>query len=294
MWGMDRYKLRGRNMRMLALGMILVGLTAGYVLVLRHFRVSELPGERHIGTAGVQPAGEVYFEPIGVDSLNEAMQMRVYLSRSVSDGKNAPTARVQNLTLFVSHDETVEEVKLLATDHIASTTFEIDLNGVNGGSVARYPLDTYEARFGTQLVADTSSVRLPMRVTIWERVLGYNLNTTSYPGPDPNDLQLTTAIGRSGAFVMFAICAYGAMIVLACCALAIGILTFSGVRRPEPTLVGALAAIVFALPVLRNTLPGTPPLGVDADIWAFLWAQLATVLGVALHVYKWMRTSPRP
>ncbi len=38
----------------------------------------------------------------------------------------------------------------------------------------------------------------------------------------------------------------------------------------ETTLSGSLAAIVFALPVLRNALPGSPPLGVEADMWVFL------------------------
>jgi hypothetical protein len=83
-------------------------------------------------------------------------------------------------------------------------------------------------------------------------------------------------------------------VVLACCALAVGILTFADVRRPEPTLIGALAAMAFALPVLRNALPGSPPLGVEADIWVFLWAELAVVLALALLVFRWAKAGPRP
>ena len=54
----------------------------------------------------------------------------------------------------------------------------------------------------------------------------------------------------------------------------------------ETTLIGSLAAIAFALPVLRNALPGSPPLGVEADMWVFLWAELAAVLALALLVFK--------
>ena len=53
----------------------------------------------------------------------------------------------------------------------------------------------------------------------------------------------------------------------------------------ETTLIGSLAAIAFALPVLRNALPGSPPLGVEADMWVFLWAELAAracALGVQM------------
>ena len=51
------------------------------------------------------------------------------------------------------------------------------------------------------------------------------------------------------------------MIVLAGCALVVGVLTFIDVRQPDATLIAALAAIIFALPVFRNALPGSPPLG---------------------------------
>ena len=41
-------------------------------------------------------------------------------------------------------------------------------------------------------------------------------------------------------------------------------------------------------------LPGSPPLGVEADMWVFLWAELAAVLALALLVFKWAKAGPRP
>ena len=226
---MDRVQPRGRNMRLLALGAVLIALTGGYLLMVRQFNVTELPSERHFGAIDqVVPAGEVYLEPISIDALNDAMQLRAYVSPSISESKSAHSASDRDLTLLVSHDNTVEEIKLAAGDHIASSTFEVDLNE---GSVTHYPLDSYVARLGVQLLDGKSSLRLPARVTTWEGVLGYGLHTTSQPGADPNDVQLTTTIARSGAFALFALCAYGAMLVLGCCALVIGILTFTDVRR---------------------------------------------------------------
>src|SRR5271168_231732 len=224
MWGMDRFQPRGRNMRLLAIGMVLIALTASYLLLLGRFRVSDLPSERHFGAADpVVPAGEVYLQPIGIDALNDAMQIRAHLSPRASDSKNSHAGSDRDLTLLVSHDKTVEEIKLAVGDHIASSTFEVDLNE---GSVTRYPFDSYVARLGVQLLDSKSSLRLPARVTTWEGALGYSLHTTSRPGPEPDDIQLTTTIARNGAFALFALCAYGAMVALAGCALAIGILTF--------------------------------------------------------------------
>jgi hypothetical protein len=282
---------RGRTMRLLALGAALIALTAGYILMVRQFDVTELPLERHFGaTDKVVPAGEVYIEPLSIDALNDAMQVRAYLSPGISESKNDKTASDHDLTLLVSHDSTVEEIKLATGDHIASSTFEVDLNE---GSVTHYPFDSYAARLGIELRDGKSSLRLPARITMWEGVLGFDLHTTGRPGPDPDDTQLTTIVTRNGAFALFALCAYGAMLVLAGCALAIGILTFADVCRPEATLIGALAAIAFALPVLRNAMPGSPPLGVSADMWVFLWTELAVVLALVLIVFKWARAGFR-
>ena len=44
---MDRVQPRGGNVRLLALGAVLIALTAGYVVMVRQFDVTELPGERH-------------------------------------------------------------------------------------------------------------------------------------------------------------------------------------------------------------------------------------------------------
>jgi hypothetical protein len=290
--GMDWRQPRGTKMRLLAVGMCLVALTAGYILLLRHFNVSELPVERYFGAAGaVEPAGQVYLEPVSIDPLDESMQMRAYLSPSSTDSKDVHGAPSRDLTLLVTHDKTVEEVKLAAGDHMASSIFEIDLND---GSVADYPLDSYVARLGVQLLDGKSSQKLPARVTVWEGLLGYSLHTTSQPEADPEDVELTTSIRRGGAFTLFALCAYTGMVVLGLCALAIGVLTFTDVRQHDTAFIGSLAAIAFTLPVLRNTMPGSPPLGVQADMWVFLWAELAAVLALALVVFKWVKAGPRP
>jgi hypothetical protein len=64
---------------------------------------------------------------------------------------------------LVSHDKTREEVNLAPADHSASSTFGVDLND---GSVTHYPLDSYVARLGVQLVDGKSSLRLPDRITM--------------------------------------------------------------------------------------------------------------------------------
>jgi hypothetical protein len=84
------------------------------------------------------------------------------------------------------------------------------------------------------------------------------------------------------------------MIVMMFCALVIGTLVFVGVRRIEVTLVGALGAMIFALPAVRNALPGAPPLGVRADILIFFWAELGAIIALCLFITAWARQGAPP
>jgi Domain of unknown function (DUF4436) len=60
------------------------------------------------------------------------------------------------------------------------------------------------------------------------------------------------------------------------------------------TLVGALGAMIFALPAVRNALPGAPPLDVRADILIFFWAELGAIIALCLFITAWARQGARP
>ncbi len=287
---MDRGQRRSRKIRLLIVGALLIALTISYLIIVHDMRVSEQPVERMFGASDSDAAAEVYLEPLSVDAANEGMQVRAYLSPNLSNGKNARAGADRDLILLVTHDQTVEEIKLAAGAHMASSTFEVDLND---GSVTHYPFDSFVARLDVQLMEGKASLNLPAKITAWEGVLGYNLHTTSQPGANPNEVQLAIAVSRGGAIVLLALCAYGVMLVLGFCAVVMGVLTFINVRPPETGLIGSLAAFAFALPVLRGILPGSPPLGVAADMWVFLWAEMVNVVALALVVFKWAHAGPR-
>jgi hypothetical protein len=287
---MEREQPRCRKIRLLMVGAFLIALAASYLMILHHFNVSEQPSERMFGASDSAAAAEVYLEPVSVVAANEGMQLRAYVSPSLADGKYARAGADRDLTLLITHDKTVEEIKLAAGGHMASSTFEVDLND---GSVTHYPFDSFVARLDVQLMDGKASLSLPARITVWEGVLGYNLHTTSQAGVNPNDVQLAIAISRGGAIVLLALCAYGVMLVLGFCAMVMGVLTFIKVRPPETGLIGSLAAFAFALPVLRGVLPGSPPLGIAADMWVFLWVEMVNVLALALVVFKWAHAGPR-
>ena len=287
---MDRGQRRSRKIRLLIVAALLIALTISYLIILHNMRVSEQPVERMFGASDSDAAAEVYLEPLSIDAANEGMQVRAYLSPNLSDGKSARAGADRDLILLITHDQTVEEIKLAAGAHMASSTFEVDLND---GSVIHYPFDSFVARLDVQLMEGKASLNLPAKITVWEGVLGYNLHATSQPGANPNEVRLAIAVSRGGAIVLLALCAYAVMLVLGFCAVVMGVLTFINVRPPETGLIGSLAAFAFALPVLRGILPGSPPLGVAADMWVFLWAEMVNVVALALVVFKWAHAGPR-
>ena len=280
---------------MVAIGTIAILLIVGYVSLLRYFHVSEMPVERDLGAkSAVGPIPQIYIEPISIDALNAAMQMRVTFAPSglLYGERLAPTAR--RLRLVITHDKGVEELAVEANARPPTASFEVNLNG---GSVADYPFDSYRADLRVQLLEDASqnideARQLEAKVTVWEGVLGFHLRSAEHSGSVPGEVKLSIEIRRGGALILFALGAYSAMVVLGCCALAIGLITFVDVRRAEATLIGAIAAIAFAMPVLRNALPGAPPLGVRADMYVFLWSELAAVIGLARVTLDWARTGP--
>lgn len=277
---------------------ILVLAAIGYLLLLLLASPSvDLPTERKLrGPAGGEPQVHIYLEVVGIDAVRNAMQVEVSVEPTGLgiDTPSMPPDR--DLVLVLNHDKRGERIAVHGHHPVPTTLVELDLND---GDITDYPLDAYRASLEIQCfdASSPSGARpslLPMDLTLWERVLGFRLRTTPETATSSGVGRLNFRIHRTTASIFFAVAAYGAMVVLACVALTIGTLTFLGIRRAEATLMGVLGAIVFALPALRNALPGSAPLGVSADMLMYLWAELAVVFSLALVATTWARSGPAP
>ncbi len=267
-----------------------------YIGLLQHFGVSETPAERQFGAVGSAAQVEIYIEALSIDPLNQEMQTRISLTPGPSLRGDLATAPDRDLLLVLSHGRTVQEIRIPKNKPVPQAVVEVTLRR---GKVSSYPLDRYQANLGLRCLEAAPSPGgeakvLPAAVTVWEALLGFRLETSEQPPDRAGEVHVSFEIHRSGAFIIFALAAYAAMVVLALCALTIGILVFTGLRRAEATLIGALGAIVFTLPALRNVLPGAPPLGVRIDLFVFLWSELAAAIALGLLVFTWSRTGPAP
>jgi hypothetical protein len=268
-----------------------------YVTVLLTVDLSAVPSERSF-LAGPEtaPRLEIYLEPLAVDPVNAAIQVRIDIAPDSALLGNRPNAPDRDLTVIITTDDSMQERVLHANEPIAAETFRLSLAG---GNIVRYPFDRYHISLRVQANESSSAIGATGRpvadeVTVWESTPGYRIRAAQAPESTLGDMRLRLDLRRVAAQIFFALAAYVAMVVLACVSLTISFLVFLGYRKAEATLIGALAALVFALPALRNAMPGAPPLGVWADLAVFLWAELAAVVGIALLVSSWARQGIRP
>jgi hypothetical protein len=271
---------------------LLVGLAATYGLLLVILSAGGAPQEQVFGAdkAGARHVA-LYIEPLSIDAVDDALQVRITPSPGPDLQRHLPAVPDSDVMVMVAQATAQQPISLRA--HETMPASEIQL-GFEKGNVADYPFDEYRTsvRLGAlEAKADLSpeARALPVVVTFWQGLYGYHATAREDQSGANGEVSLRIDVRRTNAFRYFAVAAYLVMFVIAAAGLTIGVLVFLGARSPESTLIGALGAMVFALPVLRNALPGSPPLGVRADLLVFLWAVIATVLALALFVCSWAR-----
>jgi hypothetical protein len=253
--------------------------------------LSRKPGEAELGAPAGKARVALYVQPIQIDTVNESMQVRISVV-PLSDAK--VTIADRDFLLTIRRGGQVEHVQIQAGQLLPEITFGFDLHE---GDVRDYPLDRYVSLMtlaASERAQDGNEESLPIHVTAWEGVLGFDVKAKSIFSQRSEELQLQFAVSRTGAVSFFGVAMYGAMLVMMLCALIIGSLVFVGIRRIEVALIGALGAVIFALPALRNALPGAPPLGVRADIFIFFWAELGAVIALCLFIAAWARQGAPP
>lgn len=277
--------------RALTLAALLIACAVVYGIILSHFDLSKGAGETELGAPAGQARVNLYLQPIQIDAVNESMQVRISVV-PLSDAK--ATIADHDFILKIQRGKQVELVQIRAGQSLPEVTYDFDLHD---GNVRDYPLDRYislMALAANERAQDGAGRPLPIHVTVWEGVLGFDVKARSIATQQPDELTLQFAGSRTGAVSFFGLAIYAAMFVMMFCSLTIGSLVFVGVRRIEVTLIGALGAMIFALPALRNALPGAPPLGVRADIFIFFWAELGAIIALCLFIAAWVREGAQP
>jgi hypothetical protein len=279
--------------RAVLLVLFITACLVAYGLILARFNMAKAPDEAEFGASPGHAQIRLYLQPTHIDPVNHSIQVRINLLPG-SAAPDATTIADRNYVVRIRRGEQIEQISAKAGQPLPEATFEFSLEN---GNVRDYPFDRYVSSTvlsASAVAADGSVQPLPIRVTAWEGLFGFTVEAAERPAPTPGALALEFVFSRTSAVAFFSLAIYGAMFVVAICALAIGSLIFVGLRKIEVPFVGALGAMIFALPVLRNALPGTPPLGVRADGLIFFWAELGAIVALCLFILAWARGGAKP
>ena len=114
------------------------------------------------------------------------------------------------------------------------------------------------------------------------------ITTMTVPGAPMEEAESTITFERAFSTRAFALLIVGMSVMLAALSLTVGVLVRLRRRVVEATLLSWAAALLFALPAMRNFMPGSPPIGVALDVYVFLWVMVAAVFGVVLAALAWI------
>src|SRR5690606_11139007 len=105
-------------------------------------------------------------------------------------------------------------------------------------------------------------------------------------------LNTDVLISRSFSTVAFALVLTASLVLMAVIALTVSLSVLRGARRMELIFLGWIAGMLFAVPALRNFLPGQPPIGSWVDFLIVLWVVVSLIVSLAMLVLAWYH-SPR-
>ena len=226
-----------------------------------------------------------YVEVMAIDALNDSLRLRVHFSPGPALTGQQPDVASRNVKVMLTEGDHRQVVIITAQEAISAVTFEADLKD---GTVTNYPLDRFHADLRMS-ATNTSGDAIPLQVTVWDGVAGWTLRAAQTSRADEAELALRFTVRRGAALRLLVLAIYSEMVLIGMAALTIGGVTALAEKPPESTLMGSLTGMVFALPVLRYALPGSPPLGVRADLLVFFSAELEVALGLVLFLVAWAR-----
>lgn len=259
-----------------------------YGLVVRAYQV-----EGNLSSTVQDNTGDTGFlavvEPLDFDARTGTLTMRFQFDVTdqslIDDGDRL----VQGIRVTVYGVDGTHEVRFAAGEPIGNAEIEMGVNG----EVYAYPLDTYDGflsmtaetfQRGAGGINETTG-KLGVDFSIQGAVSGWDIKANVN---DENGFPFVLLdLKRSFTTKAFAVVLVAMAMTVAILAFIAAVFVVTNRRRFEVALLTWNGAILFALPLLRNYLPGSPPIGAALDIYLYLWIFVFAVISLVLMLIAW-------
>ena len=213
---------------------------------------------------------------------------------SFASGDGAMLSRDLDLYVATATGKNVHEFKKGKRMNPVEAVFEI-----YEGEPMDYPFDSHTAEIAFFFEPAAAkggeaggSEAIPMAVELRGSVAGLRIDAEYAKENTPDHAVIDVNIQRASTAVFFSI-----FIMIAMWCLTIGVIclvfrVFAGHRKIEISMFSFLGALLFAFPALRNSQPGTPPIGTMSDFLAFFWAEVIIALSLLSVVLRWIIRGP--
>lgn len=257
-----------------------------------------------------------------IDPTKREFKLRLdfdlYGSLALSDSKIAS----QDVKIFVNNiaqkEFTLKKNELLSAIDIAIPMFPIlpndaqerkltekEKQSIRDAQVSNYPFDKYEIELIVIVTAPPAEGQTATYTTLKQIPVYFTLGTllANYKlvNPDNNAeegqlgmINLELQVTRAANVVFYF---YFVMIVMALISLTAFAVSLTAALFPNTFELGTrldydifayMAALLFAFPALRETMPETPRLGALGDFLVFFWAEGLIALALILAVSVWL------
>ena len=285
----------GRFTQRIVLAALLLVTVTLYVALLSVFEMQVRSEDQVFGAQADTPDRlDLHLELFELDPARLTATIRVAVVPGGGMRGTRAAAPKKDVLIIIRVGNTVQDLVFPANERMATTDLQVD---IETGSLLHYPFEQYASQMRWRAFEGTPAQRgheIPLRFYTYETSPVFDAAMRQAKLASPGDVTVSLTASRPAVIRWFAAAIYLSMAAVGAGALSIGVLLLTRRRRLEATLLGALCAMMFAVPVMRNTLPGNPPLGVAGDLVIFLWAELAVVFGLLMGIATWVRDSVRP
>lgn len=295
---------RRRSIEIVVGLIVLIVFAIAYTQILSGFQREEASTRTSFSTAGSENPDHLAIDVklLSVDPVKGDLVARLEFTPvgALADPAHV-SASVKPLVIDLNSSAGKAQLAFKKGERLTPTDVTFNLYPTENQSVANYPFDAHIAAL--QIFAQSPSggkdgapveyEAIPVAVNYTGALTGYKIDAAESQDKEVGYAEIDMQVSRSAIVVAFAVFVMILKWLLALGALFVMLSVTVHGRKVELAMFSWLAALLFALPPLRNVMPAVPPIGTLSDFLSFFWAEGIVALSLALIVFTWLRRSTK-
>lgn len=232
-------------------------------------------------------------QPVDMEPTTNTITVRFVFDALGSDYFNTSSRLTETIWITVDGREGTREFRFTQGSKLSQAV--IELGAV--GDESQYPFDSYDAEFAVS--ADVMARQSDGSFTVVGSAPIGIAGSGGIPGWDltmslPTGLSMESSRGeitltRAFSTQIFSLLILLAVTILSLIALVLAFMVASRRLPIEGVLLSWMAGMLFALPILRNSMPNAPPIGIALDVYVFFWVLLMSVVSASMIAIAWIK-----